>query len=58
MKKLAIVYSDAVDEAMINTFKKSGIYGYTKWKEALGEGTETKPKLGTHCCQAKIILLY
>jgi len=49
MKMLVIVYSDAVDEVMINAFKKSGIHGYTKWKEALGEGTETEPKLGTHC---------
>jgi len=49
MKMLLLVYSDAVDEVMINAFKKSGIHGYTKWKEALGEGTETEPKLGTHC---------
>lgn len=53
MKMLVIVYSDAVDEVMINAFKKSGIHGYTKWKEALGEGTETEPKLGTHCWPGK-----
>ena len=53
MKMLVIVYSDAVDEVMINAFKKSGIHGYTKWKETLGEGTETEPKLGTHCWPGK-----
>jgi len=53
MKMLLLVYSDAVDEVMINAFKKSGIHGYTKWKEALGEGTETEPKLGTHCWPGK-----
>ena len=53
MKMLVIVYSDAVDEVMINAFKKSGIHGYIKWKETLGEGTETEPKLGTHCWPGK-----
>jgi len=53
MKMLVIIYNDAVDEAMINAFKESGIHGYTKWKEALGEGTETEPKLGTHCWPGK-----
>jgi nitrogen regulatory protein PII len=53
MKMLVVVYSDAVDEVMIRAFKKAGVLGYTKWKEALGEGTETEPKLGTHCWPGK-----
>jgi nitrogen regulatory protein PII len=53
MKMLVIVYNDAVDEVMISAFKKAGVLGYTKWKEALGEGTETEPKLGTHCWPGK-----
>jgi nitrogen regulatory protein PII len=53
MKMLVVVYNDAVDEVMIHAFKKAGVLGYTKWKEALGEGTETEPKLGTHCWPGK-----
>ena len=53
MKMLVIVYSDAVDEVMINAFKKSGIHGYIKWKETLGEGTETEPKLESIAGQVK-----
>ncbi|MDD5009842.1 MAG: hypothetical protein PHU49_15290 [Syntrophorhabdaceae bacterium] len=48
MKMLVVVYSDSVDEAALIAFKKAEIKGYTKWKEAYGEGTETEPKLGTH----------
>lgn len=48
MKMLVMVYSDAVGEEIITAFKKADIKGYTKWKEAYGEGTETEPKLGTH----------
>lgn len=48
MKMLVLVYSDAVGEAVITAFKKAEVKGYTKWKEAYGEGTETEPKLGTH----------
>jgi nitrogen regulatory protein PII len=53
MKMLVVVYNDAVDEVMIRAFKETGVLGYTKWKEALGEGTETEPKLGTHCWPGK-----
>jgi nitrogen regulatory protein PII len=53
MKMLVVVYNDAVDELIISAFKKAGVDGYTKWKEALGEGTETEPKLGTHCWPGK-----
>lgn len=53
MKMLVVVYNDAVDEVMISEFKKAEVLGYTKWKETLGEGTETEPKLGTHCWPGK-----
>ena len=48
MKMLVLVYSEAADEIVISMFKKANVKGYTKWKEAYGEGTETEPKLGTH----------
>jgi nitrogen regulatory protein PII len=53
MKMLVVIYNDAVDEVMISAFKKAEVHGYTKWKETLGEGTETEPKLGTHCWPGK-----
>jgi nitrogen regulatory protein PII len=48
MKMFVLVYSDAADEAVTKAFKSADVKGYTKWKEAYGEGTETEPKLGTH----------
>jgi hypothetical protein len=48
MKMLIIVYNDAIDETIITAFKEAQVKGYTKWKETLGEGDETEPKLGTH----------
>lgn len=53
MKMFLIVYCDAADEAVIETFKKSGVRGYTKMREVRGEGTDTEPKLGTHCWPGK-----
>jgi len=49
MKMYMVVYHEAADESVVGEFKKAGIKGYTKMKEARGEGTETEPKLGTHC---------
>jgi hypothetical protein len=48
MKMLIVVYNDAIDETVITAFREAQIRGYTKWKETLGEGNETEPKLGTH----------
>ena len=48
MKMLIVVYNDAIDETIITAFKEAQVKGYTKWKETLGEGDETEPKLGTH----------
>lgn len=53
MKMFLIVYCDAADEDVIDTFKKSGVRGYTKMREVRGEGTDTEPKLGTHCWPGK-----
>jgi hypothetical protein len=53
MKMFLIVYCDAADEDVIDTFKKSGVRGYTKMREVRGEGTDTNPKLGTHCWPGK-----
>jgi hypothetical protein len=48
MKMLIVVYNDTIDETIITAFKEAQVKGYTKWKETLGEGDETEPKLGTH----------
>jgi nitrogen regulatory protein PII len=48
MKMLIVVYNDAIDETILSAFKEAEVKGYTKWKETLGEGNETEPKLGTH----------
>ncbi len=48
MKMFLIVYSRAADYDILERMRKTGIKGYTKLKEASGEGTETEPKLGTH----------
>jgi len=53
MKMLVIVYSDIFDEELLATLKKAGVSGYTKWKETLGEGPETEPKLATHTWPGK-----
>jgi nitrogen regulatory protein PII len=48
MKMVMVVYSSAADYDIIEQLKKLGICGYTKLKNACGEGTETEPKLKTH----------
>jgi len=58
MKMFLIVYCDAADEDVIAAFKKAGIRSYTKMEEVRGEGTDTEPKLGTHCWPGKNIVLF
>jgi hypothetical protein len=53
MKMFLIIYCEAVDEDVIAALKDAGIHGYTKMVEARGEGTDTEPKLGTHCWPGK-----
>jgi len=53
MKMFLLVYCEAADEDVIAAIKEAGIHGYTKMVEARGEGTETEPKLGTHCWPGK-----
>ncbi len=48
MKMLFIVYNDIIDEELLTTLKKAGVPGYTKWKDTIGVGLETEPKLATH----------
>lgn len=48
-----IIYCDAADEDVIDAFHRSGIRVYTKMQEVRGVGTETEPKLGTHCWPGK-----
>jgi hypothetical protein len=48
MKMLLVVYGDAVDEDVMNSFKRCHVKGYTEWRAVFGEGSETEPKLGTH----------
>ena len=53
MKMVLIAYCEAIDYDVIETLKKAGISGYTKFTEVLGEGTETQPRLGTQCWPGK-----
>lgn len=58
MKMFLIIYGEAADEFVIAALKEAGIRGYTKTVEARGEGTETEPKLGTHCWPGKNNVLF
>lgn len=58
MKMLLIIYCEAADEDVVATLKEAGIHGYTKMVEAQGEGTETEPKLGTHCWPGRNNILF
>ena len=58
MKMFLIIYCEAADEDVIAALKEAGIHGYTKMVEAQGEGTETEPKLGTHCWPGKNNILF
>lgn len=53
MKMFLIIYGEAADEEVIASLKEAGIHSYTKTVAARGEGTETEPKLGTHCWPGK-----
>ncbi len=53
MKMVLIAYCEAADVEIVRAIKETGIRGYTKFEEALGEGTETQPRLGTHCWPGK-----
>jgi nitrogen regulatory protein PII len=53
MKMFLIIYCEAADEDVVAALKESGVHGYTKMVECRGEGTETEPKLGTHCWPGK-----
>ncbi len=57
MRMCVLIYCEVADEAVIGSLKKAGVRGYTKLEEAQGEGTETEPKLGTHCWPGKNNLL-
>jgi hypothetical protein len=58
MKMFLIIYCESADEDVIAALKEAGIRGYTKMVEARGEGTETEPKLGTHCWPGKNNILF
>jgi hypothetical protein len=58
MKMFLIIYGESADEDVIIALKEAGIHGYTKMVEARGEGTETEPKLGTHCWPGKNNILF
>lgn len=53
MRMCVLIYCEVADEAVIDAIKKAGVKGYTKLVEAKGEGTESEPKLGTHCWPGK-----
>ncbi len=45
MKMFVIVYSSACDDYVMEAIRRGGIKAYTKWREVLGLGMETGPKL-------------
>ena len=49
MKMFLVVYCDASDEYVLAAFKDAGFKAYTKMHGATGEGTDSEPKLDTHC---------
>lgn len=53
MKMVLIAYCEAADFEIVRAIKETGIKGYTKFEETLGEGTETQPRLGTQCWPGK-----
>lgn len=53
MRMCVLIYCEVADEAVTDAIKKAGVKGYTKLVEAKGEGTESEPKLGTHCWPGK-----
>lgn len=58
MKMLLIIYCEAADDDVIAALKEAGVREYTKMVEARGEGSETEPKLGTHCWPGKNNILF
>jgi hypothetical protein len=58
MKMFLVIYCEAADEDVIAALKEAGVRGYTKMVEARGEGTETEPKLGTHCWPGRNNVLF
>jgi nitrogen regulatory protein PII len=58
MKMIFVVYSRAADYDVVAKLKSTGIKGYTKMKDVSGEGTDTEPKLGTHCWPGENNALY
>ena len=53
-----IIYCDAADDDVIDAFNRAGIRSYTKMREVRGVGTDTEPKLGTHCWPGKNNVLF
>ena len=53
MKMVLVAYCEAADYDIIESLKRSGMKGYTKFTEVLGEGVETNPRLGTQCWPGK-----
>jgi nitrogen regulatory protein PII len=45
MRMLMVVYDAGFDEEVLETLKKAGIKGYTKWTRVLGDGEKSDPKM-------------
>jgi nitrogen regulatory protein PII len=58
MKMFFIVYSRAADYDVVAKLKSAGVKGYTKMEDVSGEGTDSEPKLGTHCWPGENNVLY
>jgi len=47
MKMLFIVYSEAIDEEVMEILEANSAVGYTKWTKVLGKGKASGPHLAT-----------
>jgi nitrogen regulatory protein PII len=48
MKMVLIVYSEALDEEVMQALRVGAASGYTKWTRVLGDGHSSGPHLGTN----------
>ena len=47
MKMLFIVYSEAIDEEVVEILEANSVVGLTKWTKVLGKGQASGPHLAT-----------
>ena len=53
MRFVFIVYNIAINDEVMETVRKLGLKGYTRWEEVTGVGKLSGPHLNTHIWPAK-----